>query len=72
MKRSGYVDFAALKQRVSILQVIEMLHLMLRKQKGIECLDVVPSTKEALTASLSSRPQKDCGFVMGDATRAVI
>ncbi len=27
MKRSGYVDFAALKQRVSILQVIEMLNL---------------------------------------------
>jgi hypothetical protein len=27
MKRSGYVDFAALKERVSILQVIEMLHL---------------------------------------------
>jgi DNA primase len=27
MKRSAYVDFAALKQRVSILQVIEMLNL---------------------------------------------
>lgn len=27
MRRNGYVDFAALKQRVSILQVIEMLNL---------------------------------------------
>ena len=27
MKNSGYVDFAALKQRVSILQVIAMLNL---------------------------------------------
>ncbi len=27
MRRSGYVDFATLKQRVNILQVIEMLNL---------------------------------------------
>jgi len=70
MRRSGYVDFAALKQRVNILQVIEMLNLQnALKPEGDRLLGCCPMHKGSDGGKFIITPAKGLGFVMGNAMR---
>ncbi len=66
MKRNGYVDFAALKQRVSILQVIEMLNLTgALKAEGDRLLGCCPIRKGSDECEFIVTPVKGLWFCHG-------
>jgi CHC2 zinc finger len=66
MKRSGYVDFAALKQRVSIVQVIEMLNLTSSlKAEGDRLLGCCPIHKGSNEREFVVTPSKGLWFCRG-------
>jgi DNA primase len=66
MKTSGYVDFAALKERVGIVQVVEMLNLMPSlKAEGDRLLGCCPIHKGSDDREFIVTPAKGLWFCHG-------